>query len=159
MLYTLRALSIYVIAIALMTPSASAEPTRPSVAVLLTRGEAGESNRAYADAAIVKALRARGILADLLSDRSGDLAILGPAICATTGVQLLIGGTIAIGVQPDREINQWATARLDLAAYDCAAGRSLRMSSGSGATYNWNWAVDQAVAAALKSIISILPAE
>jgi TolB-like protein len=127
--------------------------TRPSFAVLLTRGDASENDRAYADAAIVKALRAHGFVADLLSDPAGDLAILGPAICATTGVQLLLGGTVSIGVQPDREINQWATARLDLAAYDCTAGRSLRVNSGSAATYNWNWAVDQAVAVALKPLI------
>jgi hypothetical protein len=132
------------------TPSPSA---RPSFAVLLTRGDASENDRAYADAAIVKALRAHGFVADLLNDPAGDLAILGPAICATTGVRFLIGGAVSIGVQPDREINQWATAKLDLAAYDCAAGRSLRANSGSGATYNWNWAVDQAVAVALKPLI------
>jgi hypothetical protein len=153
MLYALRTVSVCMIAIALMTLSASAEPTRPSVAVLLTRGEAGENNRVYADAAIVKALRAHGFIADLLSDPAGNLAILGPAICATTGVRLLIGGAVSISIQPDREINQWATAKLDLDTYDCAAGRSLGVSSGSSATYNWNWAVDQAVAVALKPLV------
>jgi hypothetical protein len=126
---------------------------RPLFAVLLSRGDASENERAYADAAIVKTLRAHGFVADLLSDPAGDLAILGPAICATAGVQFLLGGTVSIGVQPDREINQWATAKLDLAGYDCVAGRSLRVNSGSGATYNWNWAVDQAVAVALKPLI------
>ena len=84
--------------------------------------------------------------------RAGDLSILGPAICASTGVKLLLGSTVAIDIQPDREINQWATAKIDVTSYDCAEGRTLGTSSGSAATYNWNWAVDQAVGLALKAL-------
>jgi hypothetical protein len=132
--------------------TATSAVTKPTYAVLLTGGTASEKNRAYADAAIVKALRARGYLADAIYDPVGDLTILGPAICAATGAKVLLGGRIAIQIQPDREINQWATATLDVASYDCSASRALAVRSGTGATYNWNWAVDQAVADALKSV-------
>jgi hypothetical protein len=155
MQYMLRALSLCAIATALMVTSTAAAPntsTIPSFAVLLSRGSASESDRAYADAAIVKELRARGFVADLLNDPAGDLSILGPALCASTGVKLLLGSTVTIDIQPDREINQWATAKIDVAGYDCSNGRSLGTNSASAATYNWNWAVDQAVAAALKPL-------
>lgn len=124
----------------------------PSYAVLLTGGSASEKDRSYADAAIVKALRGRGFVADVLNDPSGDLSILGPAICASTGAQVLLGGNVAIDVQPDREINQWARAKLDMSAYDCVTGRPLGEHSAISEAFNWNWAVDQAVAVALKSI-------
>jgi hypothetical protein len=132
--------------------SATSASVRPTYAVLLTGGSASERNRAYADGAVVKALRARGYVADLLNDPVGDLAILGPAICASTGVKVLLGGKVAIEIQSDREINQWATATIDMARYDCVAGRSLSVLSADAATYNWNWAVDQAVAAVLKNV-------
>jgi TolB-like protein len=122
----------------------------PSFAVLLTGGSASEQDRAYADAAIVKVLRGRGFVADLLNDPSGDLSILGPAICASTGAKVLLGGNVAIDIQPDREINQWATAKLDLAGYDCQKGRSLGEHSAISEAFNWNWAVDQSVAVTLK---------
>jgi TolB-like protein len=124
----------------------------PSFAVLLMGGTASERNRAYADAAIVKTLRGRGFVADLLNDPSGDLSVLGPAICASTGATMLLGGSVAINVQPDREINQWATAKLDLAGYDCTQGRALPEHSAISEAFNWNWAVDQAVAATLKRL-------
>jgi hypothetical protein len=148
----LRVLCCWAMAIALTTPRASAAPT-PTVLVLLARGAASESDRAYADSAIVKALRGHGFIADLLNDPSGDLAILGPALCASTGVTLLLGSTVAVNIQPDREINQWATAKIDVAGYDCGTGRSVAASTGSAATYNWNWALDQAVATALQPLV------
>ncbi len=127
-------------------------PASPSFAVLLTGGSASEKDRAYADAAIVKALRGRGFVADVLNDPSGDLSILGPAICASTGAKMLLGGSVAIDIQPDREINQWATAKLNLEGYDCVKGRSLGEHSAITEAFNWNWAVDQAVAVALRSV-------
>jgi TolB-like protein len=126
----------------------------PSFAVLLMGGTASERDRAYADAAIVKALRGRGFVADLLNDPSGDLSVLGPAICASTGAQMLLGGSVAINIQPDREINQWATAKIDLAGYDCTEGRALPEHSAISEAFNWNWAVDQAVAVTLKRLPS-----
>jgi TolB-like protein len=132
-------------------------PTNPSFAVLLTGGTASEKDRAYADAAIVKTLRGRGFVADVLSDPSGDLSVLGPAICASTGVMVLLGGNVMVDVQPDREINQWATAKLDLSAYDCSTGRPLSEHSAVSEAFNWNWAVDQAVAVALRSFAAGAP--
>jgi TolB-like protein len=127
-------------------------PANPSFAVLLTGGTASEKDRAYADAAIVKVLRSRGFVADVLNDPSGDLSILGPAICASTGAKTLLGGNVAIDIQPDREINQWATAKLSLDSYDCVKGHSLGEHSAITEAFNWNWAVDQAVAVALRSV-------
>jgi len=136
----------------LSTPAAtSAASTNPTFAVLLTGGTASEKDRAYADSAIVKTLRGRGFVADVLNDPAGDLSLLGPAICASTGVKVLLGGVVAVDVQPDREINQWATAKLDLSAYDCSKGRLLNEHSAVSEAFNWNWAVDQAVAVALRS--------
>lgn len=129
--------------------SKPADPSR-SFAVLLTGGSASSRNRAYADTAIVKALRARGFFADLLSDPVGDLSILGPALCAASGAGKLVGGKMSVEIQPDREINQWATADFDMTVYDCVANRTLGSHSGSGAAFNWNWAVDQAVSGALR---------
>jgi hypothetical protein len=137
-------------ATAISAATATSTATKPTYAVLLTGGTASEKNRAYADAAMVKALRAHGYIADVIYDPVGDLTILGPAICASTGAKVLLGGQIAVQIQPDREINQWATATLDVASYDCGASRTRAVRSGTGATYNWNWAVDQAVAEALK---------
>jgi TolB-like protein len=133
------------------TAPASAPASR-SFAVLLTGGSASEKRRAYADAAIVKALKTHGFVGDVLNDPSGDLSIIGPAICASTGAQLLLGGDVAIDIQPDREISQWATANFDLSAYDCVKGRSLGEHSAISEAFNWNWAVDQAVAVALKNL-------
>jgi TolB-like protein len=132
--------------------TAAVAPANPSFAILLTGGSASEKDRAYADAAIVKALRGRGFVADVLNDPSGDLSILGPAICASTGAKMLLGGSVAIDIQPDREINQWATAKLNLDSYDCVQGRSLGEHSAITEAFNWNWAVDQAVAVALRSV-------
>jgi hypothetical protein len=148
MLNVLRAISLCAIAITLT----AAAPAKPSFALLLTGGSASEKYRAYADAALIKALRARGFLGDRSSDPAGDLSVLGPAICASTGVQLLFGSTLAVEVQPDREVVQWAMAKIDVAGYDCVAGRSLGVTSSSGASFRWNWAVDQSVDAALKNI-------
>jgi len=94
---------------------------------------------------------------DASSDPAGDLSVLGPAICAATGVQLLFGSTLTVEVEPDREVFQWATAKIDIAGYDCAAGRSLGVSSASGAAVHWNWAVDQSVDAALKNNKAVSP--
>lgn len=124
---------------------------KPSFAVLLTGGTSSESDRAYTDAAIMKALRARGFDADLLDEPEGDLSILGPAICASTGARLLLGGTVAVETMEDREINQWATAEIQLSDYDCSAQRVRGVNSGSGATYNLSWAIDRAVDAALRT--------
>lgn len=153
MLNTMRAISLGAIAITLM----AAAPAAPSFALLLTGGSANEKYRAYADAAMVKELRARGFVGDASGDPAGDLSILGPAICAATGVQLLFGGRLAVEIQPDREVYQWATAKIDIASYDCTSGRSLGVTSASGATFHWNWAIDQAVAAALKSSKGVSP--
>jgi hypothetical protein len=131
-------------------PAVAVAPPIPSFAILLTGGSASEKDRAYTDAAIVKTLRGRGFVADLLNDPSGDLSVLGPAICASTGAKVLLGGNVVIDVQPDREINQWATAKLDLSGYDCTKGRSLGEHSAISEAFNWNWAVDQAVAVTLK---------
>jgi hypothetical protein len=135
----------------------AAAPTVPSFALLLTGGSANQKYRAYADAAIVKELRARGFVGDASSDPAGDLALLGPAICASTGVQLLFGGKLAVDIQSDREVFQWATAKVDLAGYDCASGRSLGVTSSSEGSFHWTWAVDQAVAAAIKSSKAVSP--
>jgi hypothetical protein len=126
-------------------------PERPSFAVLLTGGSASERDRAYADTAIVKTLRGRGFVADVLNDPSGDLSILGPAICASTGAKVLLAGNVTIVIQPDREINQWATAKLDMSGYDCTNGHPLGGHSAISEAFNWNWAVDKAVAVALRS--------
>jgi len=134
------------------TVAPASAPGSRSFAVLLTGGSASETRRAYADAAIVKALQNHGFVGDVLNDPSGDLSIIGPAICAATGAQLLLGGDVAIDIQPDREINQWATAKFDLSAYDCVKGRSLGQHSAISEAFNWNWAVDQAVAVALKNL-------
>jgi hypothetical protein len=131
--------------------TATPPPVKPSFAVLLTGGNAAENDRAYADSAIVNALRARGLEADLIDDPEGDLSILGPAICASTGARLLLGGTLALEMMPDREINQWATAKIDVAGYDCSKNRHLGVNSGSAGTYNSKWSIDQSVAAALKN--------
>jgi hypothetical protein len=152
MQHTLRALALGLTAIVLAAASAPAAQPVPSFAVLLTRGNASAGHRSYTGAAIVKALRARGFIADALDDPSGDPAILGPATCASAGVSVLLDSTVAIDIQPDREINQWATAKVDLAGYNCITGRPLEATSGSAASYNWNWAVDQAVAAAIKHV-------
>jgi hypothetical protein len=152
MQHTLRAISLGLTAIVLMAASASATPAIPSFAVLLPRGHVSENNRTYTSEALVKALRARGFIADVISDPAGDAAILGPAMCASAGVNVLLGSTVAIEIQPDREINQWATAKIDLSGFDCTKGRTLGASSGSAGNYNWNWAVDQAVADALKHL-------
>jgi hypothetical protein len=133
-------------------PTVPALSPTPSFAVLLTGGSASENDRAYADAAIVKALRARGFVADSLNDPSGDLALLGPALCAATGAKQLLGGSVALEIQPDREINQWATATLRLDGYDCEHSHSLGTRSSSAGAFNWDWAIDQAVAAALKNV-------
>jgi hypothetical protein len=124
---------------------------RPSFAVLLIGGKAAESERSYANIAIVKALRARGLIADEYADPSGDFAVLGPAICASTGVRVLLGGSVAVERMDDREINQWATADVDVTGFDCTANRVLVTRSASTATYDWKWAVDRAVAVALKN--------
>jgi hypothetical protein len=123
-----------------------------SYAVLLTGGNESQKMRSYADAAIIKALRARGAEAVLLDDPVGDLSVLGPALCASTGERVLLGGTVAVNVMPDREINQWAEAKIDLSTYDCATHLKLESHSGDGATYNWTWAVDQAVDGALRAV-------
>jgi hypothetical protein len=143
----LRALALCAIAITLT----AASPSRPSFAVLFTAGPAGENERSYADAAIVNDLRSRGFVADLADDPQGNLAILGPAICASTGVDRLLGGKLSVDVMPDREINQWATAKIDIAAYDCIANRYLGLNSGSAGTFNVRWAIDRSIAAALKN--------
>jgi hypothetical protein len=125
---------------------------KPSFAILETAGDASQGERSYADSEIAKVLRMRGFEAVLLNDPVGDLSILGPALCASSGLKLLLGGTIEVKTMPDREINQWATAKIDLNGYDCIKGRALAVNSGSGATYNWNWALDQAIADAMKKI-------
>jgi len=147
MLNAMRAISLGAIAITL----AASAPARPSFAVLLPGGSANEEYRAYADEAIVKELRARGFVGDASSDPTGDLAVLGPAICAASGVQLLFGSHLTVEVQQDREVFQWAMAKIDIAAYDYVAERSLGVTSASGASFHWNWAVDQSVDAALKN--------
>jgi len=148
MLTILRSISLGAIAITLMASS----PAKPSFALLLTGGSASAKVRAYADAAIIKGLRARSFVGDASSDPAGDLSVLGPAICAATGVDLLFGGRLTVDVQADREVNQWATANIDVGGYDCLAGRSLGVTSASGASFHWNWAVDQSVDAALKNL-------
>ena len=151
MLTILRSISFGAIAITLMASA----PAKPSFALLLTGGSASAKVRAYADAAIIKELRARSFVGDASSDPAGDLTVLGPAICAATGVDMLFGGKLTVDVQSDREVFQWATANIDFAGYDCNAGRSLGVSSSSGASFHWNWAVDQAVAAALKRTLAV----
>jgi hypothetical protein len=142
-----------------VTPAATATApaphdaaVKPSFAILETAGDASPGERSYADAEIAKVLRMRGFEAVLLNDPVGDLSILGPALCASSGLKLLLGGTIEVKTMPDREINQWATAKIDLNGYDCIKGRALAENSGSGATYNWNWALDQAITDAMKKI-------
>jgi hypothetical protein len=122
-----------------------------SFAVLLIGGKAAENDRRYADTAIVKALRTSGFVADEFDDPSGDFAVLGPAICASTGVDVLLGGAVAIERMDDREINQWATANLELTAFDCVTGRVVEPHEALAATYNWKWSVDRAVSVALKT--------
>lgn len=147
MLNVLRTMSLCAIAITLMAASLP----KPSFVLLLTGGSASAKYRTYADAAIVKGLRARGLIGDASSDPAGDLSILGPSICAATGVDLLFGSTLAVEVRPDREVNQWATANIDIATFDCVADRSLGVSSAGGGSFHGNWAVDQSVEAALRN--------
>jgi hypothetical protein len=132
--------------------TAAARAVKPSYAVLLTGGPASQSMRSYTDTSIIKALRGRGAEAVLLDDPVGDLSVLGPALCASTGERVLLGGTVALQIMPDREINQWAEAKIQLTAYDCAKQLKRESRSGDGATYNWTWAVDQAVDGAIKAV-------
>ena len=60
MLNVLRAISLGAIAITLLASA----PAKPSFALLLTGGSASEKHRAYADGALIKALRARGFVGD-----------------------------------------------------------------------------------------------
>jgi hypothetical protein len=136
---------------AVQTSTAPSAAAKPSFAVLLIGGKAAENDRNYTDTAIVKTLRSRGFIADEFDDPAGDFAILGPAICASTGVGVLLGGTVAVERMDDREINQWATADLELTAYNCMTNHVLDPRVARAATYNWKWAVDNAVAVVLKS--------
>jgi hypothetical protein len=138
-------------AAAQVVPPAS-RASKASYAVLLTGGPASRSMRSHADTAIIKALRGRGAEAVLLDDPVGDLSVLGPALCASTGEKVLLGGTVGLQIMPDREINQWAEAKIELTAYDCAKHVKHESCSGDGATYNWTWAVDQAVDGAVKAV-------
>jgi hypothetical protein len=131
--------------------TATSALAKRSFAVLLIGGKAAENDRRYADTAIVKALRSGGFIADEFDDPSGDFAVLGPAICASTGVDVLLGGAVAIERMDDREINQWATANLELTAFDCVTDRVLAPHAALAATYNWKWSVDRAASAALKA--------
>jgi hypothetical protein len=130
-----------------------ASVAKPSFAVLLIGGKATENDRYYTDTAIVKTLRSRGFIADAFDDPAGDFAVLGPAICASTGVGVLLGGALVVERMDDREINQWATADLELTAYDCATNHVLEPRAAVAATYNWKWAVDRAIAVALKNYV------
>jgi len=149
----LRALTFFALAVTLIARSAIAAPAAPSFAVLSIGGTAAENERHYTDTAIVKALRSRGFIADEVDDPAGDFAVLGPAICASTGVGVLVGGMVAVERMDDREINQWATANLELTSYDCATNHVLAPHAAIAATYEWKWAVDRAIAVALKNVV------
>jgi hypothetical protein len=151
MRYVMRALTFFALAAILIARSAVAAPAAPSFAVLRIGGKAAENERNYTDTAIVKTLRSRGFVADEVDDPEGDFAVLGPAICASTGVGVLLGGTVAVERMDDREINQWATANLELTAYDCATNRVLAPHAAIAATYEWKWAIDRAITVALRN--------
>lgn len=136
------------------SPPSTASSTKASVAVLRVGGSSSEDGKAYAGAAIVAAMHARGVDAILSDEPADDLPILGPTICASTGAKLLLGAALVIRTEKDHQFGPWSTAKLDLAGYDCINDRDLGVKSRTAANFGWRWAVDQAASATLKDYTS-----
>lgn len=125
-------------------------PTGPKIAVLQLGGPANPSYRAYAELALVKALRDRGYNAALAGETTQKLALLGTLVCAKTGAAALIGGSVD-ATAGDPAQGAWTTAKVALTRYDCASNHVVGHAPAKPMTgWRWQAAIDDAIAASLK---------
>lgn len=127
-------------------------------AVLVFDGPAREDVRNYVPASVIRTFRKYGVEASRAPLETKDVGNLGPLVCAQTGADFLIGGTVET-VMEDPINGVWFDTRLVLTGYDCsnvkAKPRSITENTTSGAEQT---GIDIAVDRALRSYMAPPPA-
>ncbi len=138
-------------------PTASPSPNK-TAAVLVFDGPAREDVRNYVPASVIRTFGKYGVAASRAALATKDVGNLGPLVCAQTGADFLIGGSVET-VQEDPINGIWFDTRLVLTGYDCSNAnvkpRSIVEVITAGAEQT---GIDIAVDRALKSYMAPPPA-
>jgi len=135
-------------------PAPTPTPMTKNAAVLEFDGPAIDAVRNYAPNSVLRTLKQYGIKATLAPISSKDVASLGPLICAQTGADLLLGGSVATD-QEDPERGWFYDAGVELTGYDCTnLNAKPRLVKATATNGNMQTAIDIAVAKALKDYMN-----
>ncbi|HXP92022.1 MAG TPA: hypothetical protein VN905_01010 [Candidatus Binatia bacterium] len=139
-----------------VAPTATPSPNKLA-AILVFDGPAREEVRNYVPASVIRTFRKYGVEASRAPLATKDVGNLGPLVCAQTGADFLIGGSVTINME-DPINGIWFDTQLVLTGYDCsnvnAKPRSIVEKITAGAEQT---GIDIAVDRALKSYMAPPP--